>query len=169
METVSRRVLIAAALCCFAAAVALTPGEVRSRAASTPVPPPVAPSSREAIAEDVPLPNVDPFVPQAEDEREPQHVPPLSTPTAPWHLGPLPANAGAALSPLPLVSAQVVRLQAVAVGARPSAVIEDGDGPRLVELGDRIGSATITSIDENGISLSDRGRLTLSVARGDRP
>jgi hypothetical protein len=109
-------------------------------------------------------PVVDPFVPQATDDVGGRlSSTASSTPIDTLHLGPLPANAGATLDPLLLGAAQGERVRAVALGAHSSAIVANGNDTRLVEVGDRLGSAIVTSIDDAGISLSDHRRLTLAV------
>lgn len=158
----NRRIITAAAVACFIAAIALTPSEVRSRLAPSP-----AVDAAPVMRADEPMPIVvaqrDPFIARVA-EPDPAAAP-ASAPPAPAfsldRIGPLPPNAGAGRLVPPAALAGAVRVRAVIVGPRPSALVDDGATTRLVTVGDAIAGTHVRAIDAAGITLDDARRLTL--------
>lgn len=174
----SRGALAAAGLSAFALAYATTPllaGGDRAPLAAEPPPVPAAtPAPGPAVAVS---PRRDPFagMPEAPASLAPNAAPPtVAIPTLPplprlpsWSPTPgtiaaipgiarlLPPNAGAALGALPRDG---VRVTALITGTRPSAIVEDQSGTRVVTLGDVLGGDRISAIDAAGIHVA-RGTI----------
>jgi hypothetical protein len=158
-----RRAVVAAAIGCFIAAVALTPSEVRSRLRAAPANAPLAPPAASAPLAIV-LPDGDPFAARAgDDDALASHElrPASSFPFAFARVGPLPPNAGAGAFPL-AGGTPVVR--AIALGANPSALIDDGGSTHLVSAGDRLGMTSVATIDAGGVTLADGRHLALATS-----
>lgn len=144
LDRTSRRLLLAAALIAFAAAFALTLRAGRGELATTHVT--VLPAERVLTPSPPLLPDRDPFEVPADapvDE-------PASKPSAPPH----------ALPTMP-VAVPPIRVLAVVTGSDPGAIVDDGSGPRLVRIDDRVGTVLLTAIDDSGISLSDGRHLAI--------
>ena len=150
----NRMLLTGGALCCFAAAFALTPDDVRSQLAPAPafgtlgaVQRPVAPATALAASSD-------PFAPRAAiDDDRPTKLP---LPPVPLALRPLPGQSA-------LLQAND-RVSAIVMGPQPTAIVEHGDRTDVVGAGDRIGPATVIAITSDAVTLSDGHRLTLNAA-----
>jgi hypothetical protein len=154
----SNRLIAALAVACFAAAFALTPSEVRSRLSS-------GPAALLATAGTIPaapvvadVPAGDPFAARAPDDDLPS-APALRPADA------LPARLDGR-GPMPLRPVASARVGAVAVGAHPEALVDDGGHTRLVTVGDRLDGAAVTAIDDGGITLADGRRLVLAPVDG---
>jgi hypothetical protein len=157
-----RRAVAAAAIACFIGAVALTPSEVRSRlraaTASATLPPPARFAPLAIV-----VPDGDPFAARATDDDASASPDPHAAASFPFafaRVGPLPPNAGAGVFPL-AGAAPIVR--AIALGANPGALVDDGGGTHLVAAGDRLGTTTVAGIDAGGVTLADGRRLPLAT------
>lgn len=152
-----RVVLATGALICYAAAVALSPSDVRSQ---------LNVPSGEALPESrLPIetppaaitPEGDAFAPRAAIEDDPPRAPAVQPSTA----------ALPALHAAPVVVPRRrpdTRVTAVAVGARPTAVVESGSTSRVVGIGDPLDDSTIDAIDGDGVRLANGHRLLLDPA-----
>jgi hypothetical protein len=153
-----KRLLCASAgFCCFAAAIVLTPSDVRSQSGAPQPPrmePPVAaPAQLAPVA-----PARDAFAPRiaVPDDAEP----PVPVPVARI----VPAMPPTGTLGAPALAARATRVTAIAIGSHPVALIErDGDA-RAITIGDRIGSARVTAIDEATVTLNDGTHLGISPA-----
>jgi hypothetical protein len=144
--------LIASALACFAAAGFLTPSDVRSQldvrahngedASPAPIEAPPA-----AIA-----PAGDAFAPRATLDEEPRPAPGRALPALP----PVPARVPIRPRPTSLLS-----VTAIATGADPTAIVEEGGSVRVVTIGDALDGSAVTAITDAGVVLADGRRLTL--------
>jgi hypothetical protein len=145
----------AAALLCYAAAIVLTPTDVRSQLDSR---------ARPAEISDIPIdpapraiaPERDAFAPRASADDDPQPVlpspPPLPRLPSP-HLAP-------ALAPIAVTS----RLTAVVTGTNPTAIVDSGEESRLVSLGDTLDGSVIVAITNDTVVLANGKHLTLEPA-----
>lgn len=171
----SRGALAAAGLSAFALAYATTPLLAGDDAALLAADPPlvraVTPAPVPAIAL---APRRDPFagMPQAPGSPAPNAAPATAAiPALPplprlpsWSgVGLLPPNAGAVLGAPPRDG---VRITALITGARASAIAEDGDGTRVVTLGDILGGDRITAIDTAGVHVTGGTTYPIAPAAG---
>jgi hypothetical protein len=165
VDPFSRPLIASAAIACFIGAFALTPSEVRSRIGTPAVPSSASPTPADAAIALV-APAGDPFVPRVIEADASTGRGSASSALAPLmplsHLGPLPANLGAGgISPLDLAKATTPTVSAIVTGDHPTALVVDGDQPRVIAIGDRLDGSTVVSIDEGGVALSSGQRLTL--------
>lgn len=167
LDRSSRAVCTMAALVCFIAAFALTPTEVRSRIGATSDAAIRTPNAEYAgFAPNIGLAR-DPFVSQAIEEEpairvksDPANAANVALP--PMHLGPLPPNAGAGLFPFGHAAASSdVHVSAIALGGRPSAIVESNGATRVVGVGDIVNGSTVTAIDSTGLFLANGRRADL--------
>ena len=149
-----RMLLGAGALACFAAAIVLTPSDVRSQldagrhnAAAEP-----APRAEPAVA--AIAPRNDAFAPRAEIEDERPPGPPTALAPA------LPRLPGSAARQ----AAAATRVTAIATGILPTAIVLDGGGAaHAFTVGDSLDGSHITAIDPSAITLANGRRLTLET------
>lgn len=149
----NRPALAACSIACFASAILLWPASVRSQLDVRPnersldAVPRTQPSLR-AVA-----PESDAFAPRAVVEDDPPPLRPV-TPALP---------ALRAIQPPSAFERRVAltRVTAIATGADPTAVVEGGSGPHIVNVGDPLEGSTIVAIDDDAIRLADGRRLPL--------
>ena len=164
----TRSVLVAGSIACFASAVFLWPGGdafadagdafadagVRSQ-------PDVRPRERSLIAAPRPEPSLaaiapegDAFAPRAAVDDDPPPLRPPAPVLPPLH----------AVRPLAVLeqrSAAPTRVTAIATGMHPTAVVEIGGVPRIVTAGDPLDGSTVAAIGDDAIRLADGRRLRL--------
>jgi hypothetical protein len=149
----------AASLACFAAALALMPAGARSHDAAPPLDfaagPPAVARAPIAVA-----PQRDAFAPRAELDEERPPVLPSPPPAAGLRAVRAPALAA------PQTSA--VRVMAIANGAQPIAIVEEGGVQRVVAIGDRLNGSTIVAIEDDALVLAGGVRVALETASGPR-
>jgi len=152
----SKRTLLAAgALMCYAAAIVLAPGDVRSQLDGGR---PKEPSPLQAHADPLPAPvapDGDAFAPRAAIDDDPPAVPP------PPPLPRLVTAPNVLARPLPST-----HVTAIATGTQPTAVIDSGGTARVVSVGDAVDGSTIERIDEDGVELANGRRLLLQPVPG---
>jgi hypothetical protein len=153
---VNRPLFGAAALLCYAAAIALAPAGARSQLDAHPSVADVA----EPRIEPAPLavrPERDAFAPRATIDDDPQPV----LPTSPPQLPRLPApRVVPALAPTAVAS----RVTAIVTGTHPTAIVDSAEGSRLVSLGDALDGSTVLAIANDTVLLANGKRLTLEPA-----
>jgi hypothetical protein len=152
----ARRSLVASALLCFAAAIVLTPGGVRSQLAVRQLeiaeaPPHVEPPLT-AIA-----PAGDAFAPRANLDEE---LHPALPATPRLLLPQLPRTPQIGLR-IPVVQPPRLRVTAIATGSHPSAIVDDGGTARVFSLGDPLAGSSISAISDDGIRLTNGRHLSL--------
>ena len=146
----------AAALLCYAAAIVLTPTDVRSQLDARTRPADVTeiridPAPR-AIA-----PERDAFAPRASIDDDPQPV----LPNQPSQLPRLPApQIAPVLAPAPVPT----HVTAIVTGTRPTAIVDSVEGSRMVSIGDALDGSTIVAIASDAVVLANGKRLTLEPA-----
>lgn len=146
----------AAALLCYAAAIVLMPAGARSQLDSRSRATDVAETRIEAAPRPIP-PERDAFAPQASVDDDQQPVLPSPPPQLPR-------------MPLPRVAPKIARaaltshITAIVIGTHPTAIVESGEGSRLVSLGDALDGSTIVAIDGDAVVLANGNRLTLEPA-----
>lgn len=74
----------------------------------------------------------------------------------------LPANRGAAGTPLASAASGVPTVTAVVTGPSPRALIDDGEHVRVVGIGDMLGGSRVRAIDGSGVRLQNGMLLALT-------
>jgi hypothetical protein len=153
-----RPLLGVAALLCFAAAAVLAPSDVRSQ---------LDPARHDITAEPAPhaetpltpiVPAGDAFAPRAVVDDDARPAPPQPPALR------LPRLPQAGLPIASTVPVMHLRITAIATGAHPTAIVEDGGDARLVAIGDALDGSRITAIGDDAIALANGRRLSLEPA-----
>lgn len=172
LDRASRTALAASAFVSFGAAFVTTPTVARGDAEPVPASTLTVTRLPARIAVADVVPRRDPFVGDDEPRRD-TGVAQLPVPTpigrplvdvAP-SLHALPPNAGAGDSLFPFAVRSAVVVTAVVTGSHPLALVEDAGTPRVVTIGDRIGTDAIVAIGIDGIRMT--GGAVFRVAQGD--
>lgn len=152
-----RPLLATGALLCFAAAVVLTPTDVRSQL-DLRRPDAIAQTEPHAPAPLVPVvPAGDAFAPRAETDDEN-----VRTPIAAAILPRLPQLPQTGLRLANGATAVQTRITAIATGSHPTAIVESGDAVRAVTIGDSLDGSTIAAIGDDTVRLADGRHLSLA-------
>jgi hypothetical protein len=153
-----RPLLAGAAVLCFAAAVVLTPSDVRSQLDVRQRDPAIEVSAHVLPSLAPVVPAGDAFAPRVEVDDDPHPTLAQNTMAMVPHVPP-------ALAPRPLKPPPAAaRVTAIATGSQPTAIVEDGGTERLVAVGDPLGGSTVAAIREGGVVLRDGRLLSLMPA-----
>lgn len=76
----------------------------------------------------------------------------------------LPANAGAGEAPPSLNAPGAIVVRGIVLGDEPQALVDLGNGVKVLGIGDRIGPDTITAIDATGLTVSSGARFKIAGA-----
>lgn len=152
-----RAVCGAGALACFAIAIVLTPGNVRSQPApAQQALHTAAPAASPALTPIAPA--RDAFAPRANVEDDAVATPrPIPIPPALQPHVVRPSGRDAIPAPI---------LTAIAMGSVPTALVELGGTARAVVVGDALADSHVVSISANAVELADGRRLVLSQTAG---
>ena len=159
----NRSALAAGSIACYASAIFLWPAGVRSQLDVQPRPGAVATPRAEPSLAAI-APEGDAFAPRAVVDDDPppvrlaaQILPPLRAVRPSFE-----QHSRVALER----SAAVTHVTAIATGTYPTAIVESGGAPRIVNVGDPLDGSTIAAIDDNAIQLANGRRLYLEPPDG---
>lgn len=153
-----RAALACAAMIAFAAA--MSTAQTRAHIAQTPPSPAAIPTAEPVAAVAIVAPRRDPFAGGfLEQPRPPAPSAPAIDLRPPPALLPLPPNAGAPDGTFPAAG----RVSAIATGAHPFALIDDGKTTRLIAAGDSYAGRHVVAIDAAGIHLDDGTLFDLAL------
>jgi hypothetical protein len=143
---VSRTIVVASALVCFAGAIALMPSDVRSQLESRSHEIRAGESDTQAAPPVAVAPAVDAFEPRADEGDAPSSQP-----------FPLASRAATNAEPR-----DAVRVTAIATGTHPTALVETGNGVLTVSIGDTLRGSRVATISEDGVRLLSGERFPLT-------